>query len=108
MSKPSGNRKNVEISDFYRKHAYKLTSLTKEQEKVINDIVTYRTAELGGHISQCDECGNHKISYNSCRNRHCPKWQSFNKELWIADREQELLPVSTFILSLRFRGFFLL
>jgi len=96
MSKPSGNNKSVEISDIFRNHAHKLTSLTKEQDKVINDIISCRTAELGGHISRCDECGNHEISYNSCRNRHCPKCQSFKKELWIADREQELLPVSYF------------
>ena len=81
MSKPSGKNKSVEISDIFRNHAHKLTSLTKAQEKVINDIISCRTAKLGGHILKCDDCGNHEISYNSCRNRHCPKCQSFKKEL---------------------------
>ena len=96
MSNTSRNRTSVEIADIFREHAQKLSLLSKEQEKVISNIITCRTAELGGHIHECDECGNPQISYNSCRNRHCPKCQSFKKELWIADREQELLPVSYF------------
>ncbi|MBF9016396.1 MULTISPECIES: IS91 family transposase [unclassified Oceanispirochaeta] len=96
MSNLSGKRSSVEIADIFRIHAHKLPSLSWEQEKVINDIIGCRTAILGGHIRKCDECGNPEISYNSCRNRHCPKCQSFKKELWIADREQELLPVSYF------------
>jgi len=48
---------------------------------------------LGGHISACDSCKKEIISYNSCRNRHCPKCQVTNREQWIVDRESELLPV---------------
>ena len=96
MNNRSSKRINLEVADIFREHAHKLSSLSKEQEKVINDIISCRTAELGGHILECDECGNPEISYNSCRNRHCPKCQSFKKELWIADREQELLPVNYF------------
>jgi len=48
---------------------------------------------LGGHISKCSDCGKETISYNSCRNRHCPKCQATNRERWILDRENELLPV---------------
>src|SRR5690606_37643874 len=55
-----------------------------------------RTAALGGHIDACDECGNITISYNSCRNRHCPKCQGRNREDWIKARENELLPVPNF------------
>lgn len=55
-----------------------------------------RTAALGGHIDACDHCGNISISYNSCRNRHCPKCQGKNKEDWIQAREKELLPVPYF------------
>lgn len=55
-----------------------------------------RTAALGGHIDACDECGNITISYNSCRNRHCPKCQGRNREDWIKARENELLPVPYF------------
>lgn len=96
MNNSSTTKPSVEIGDIFRKHAHKLTNLSKEQEKVVNDIITCRTAELGGHVLVCDECGNFEISYNSCRNRHCPKCQSLKKELWIADRERELLPVSYF------------
>ena len=51
---------------------------------------------MGGHIDACDECGNISISYNSCRNRHCPKCQGRNREQWIENRETELLPVPYF------------
>jgi hypothetical protein len=55
-----------------------------------------RTAALGGHIDQCDSCGHLHISYNSCRNRHCPKCQGLNKEMWIIQQEDMLLPVAYF------------
>ena len=55
-----------------------------------------RTAALGGHIDSCDDCGNLTISYNSCRNRHCPKCQGKNREDWINARAGELLPVPYF------------
>ena len=55
-----------------------------------------RTARLGGHVDACDECGHVQISYNSCRNRHCPKCQSQERQRWIRAREQDLLPVSYF------------
>jgi Putative transposase/Transposase zinc-binding domain len=55
-----------------------------------------RTAALGGHIDACDGCGNISISYNSCRNRHCPKCQGHKREEWIQAREAELLPVPYF------------
>ena len=53
-----------------------------------------RTSALGGHIDACDECGNISISYNSCRNRHCPQCQGHKKEEWIRKREADLLPCS--------------
>jgi hypothetical protein len=55
-----------------------------------------RTAKLGGHLDQCDHCGTVKISYNSCRNRHCPKCQSLAKERWLEAREKDLLPTPYF------------
>lgn len=55
-----------------------------------------RTSALGGHIDACDSCGNITISYNSCRNRHCPKCQGNKREEWIQARSQELLPVPYF------------
>ena len=68
MSNLSRNRSSVEIADIFRIHAHKLPSLSREQVKVIKDIIGCRTAKLGGHIRECDECGNPEISYNSCRN----------------------------------------
>ena len=53
-----------------------------------------RTAALGGHIDACDTCGHLRISYNSCRNRHCPKCQGVNKEMFIIEQEELLLPVA--------------
>jgi len=55
-----------------------------------------RTAVLGGHKDQCDTCGHVEISYNSCRNRHCPKCQTLRKEKWIEARVDDLLPIEYF------------
>lgn len=55
-----------------------------------------RTAAMGGHIDACDSCGNIRISYNSCRNRHCPKCQGLKKEMWVIQQEDMLLPVAYF------------
>jgi hypothetical protein len=55
-----------------------------------------RTAVLGGHKDQCDNCGHLEISYNSCRNRHCPKCQTLRKEKWIEARSEDLLPIPYF------------
>jgi len=59
-------------------------------------IKSCRTAALGGHVYKCDTCGEIKISYNSCRNRHCPKCQTFSKEKWIYERSKSLLPTHHF------------
>ena len=55
-----------------------------------------RTAVLGGHKDKCDHCGHVEISYNSCRNRHCPKCQTLRKEKWIEARCKDLLPIEYF------------
>jgi hypothetical protein len=55
-----------------------------------------RTAALGGHTDKCDHCGHLEISYNSCRNRHCPKCQTLRKERWIEARSEDLLPIEYF------------
>jgi hypothetical protein len=60
--------------------------------KVLLAIARCRTAALGGHIDQCTRCGHRAISYNSCRNRHCPKCQAGARDRWLAKRRQELLP----------------
>src|SRR5262244_3176023 len=60
--------------------------------KVLLAIVRCRTAALGGHLDECTRCGHCAISFNSCRNRHCPKCQTAARERWIAARRRELLP----------------
>lgn len=66
------------------------------QVRTLSAIGRCRTAALGGHIDACDACGNVSISYNSCRNRHCPKCQGHKKEQWIQARTADLLPVPYF------------
>src|ERR1700728_4208275 len=60
--------------------------------KVLNAILRCRTAALGGHVDACSGCGHQVISFNSCRNRHCPKCQANSRDRWLAAREKELLP----------------
>ncbi|QSO52865.1 IS91 family transposase [Alicyclobacillus curvatus] len=67
-----------------------------DHQKVIRAIRNCRTAALGGHVDECDECGFVRVSYNSCRNRHCPKCQTLTKERWIEARKDELLNVGYF------------
>jgi len=71
-------------------------SLTWTQLKVLRAIARCRTAALGGHRDQCVRCGHQAISYNSCRNRHCPKCQTNAREKWLCARRRELLPVCYF------------
>jgi len=75
---------------FVRRHGRWLTGL---HLKVLRAIAACRTAALGGHIDQCDRCGQRAISYNSCLNRHCPKCQAAARQRWLAKRSAELLPV---------------
>jgi hypothetical protein len=89
----------IEIQDILNDFGLKFQKehkLSAQQQKAINDISSCRSAALGGHIDQCDLCGHVQISYNSCRNRHCPKCQNLNRERWLFDREQELLDVGYF------------
>jgi len=64
--------------------------------KVLRAIRNCRTQALGGHLDRCSGCGHEAISYNSCRNRHCPKCQTNAREQWLAERSEELLPVPYF------------
>jgi hypothetical protein len=70
------------------------------QQQVMHDIEVCRTAQLGGHAEHCPSCGLERYAYNSCRNRHCPKCQTFAKVQWVEDRKAELLPVPYFHLVL--------
>jgi putative transposase/transposase-like zinc-binding protein len=87
-----------EVADVIRKAGSRFIeryrdSLTWAQLKVLTAIARCRTAALGGHRDQCVRCGHQAISYNSCRNRHCPKCQTNAREKWLRARERELLPV---------------
>ena len=66
------------------------------QLRTLSAIERCRTAALGGHIDACTDCGSILLSYNSCRNRHCPKCQGHKREAWMQARRQELLPVPYF------------
>ena len=87
-----------EIADILNRLGDKLEDLgfNAWQLRTLFALKKCRTSALGGHIDACDECGNISISYNSCRNRHCPKCQGRNREQWIENRETELLPVPYF------------
>lgn len=64
-----------------------------EQRTVVDRILACRTARLGGHVDACDACGYTEISYNSCRNRHCPKCQGSAQAAWLEARQADVLPV---------------
>jgi hypothetical protein len=68
-------------------------TLSGEQHRALRAIASCRTATLGGHKTQCDQCGHEEISYNSCRNRHCPKCHGAAQAAWLAAREREVLDV---------------
>lgn len=92
-------RPSIELADVLRRHAdayREQHGVSAAQHKVIHAIVNCRTAVLGGHVAQCDNCGIEEISYNSCRNRHCPKCQTTKKLRWLEKRKAELLPVDYF------------
>jgi hypothetical protein len=71
-------------------------STLKHHQRVLDAIKICRTAELGGHIDRCVDCGHERISYNSCRNRHCPKCQNTNRERWLLARKEDVLPCTYF------------
>ncbi len=94
--RPSGG---LEVAEIFRQHgpAYRESHRLSHQEfRVMHAIEVCRTALLGGHKDQCDHCGHVEISYNSCRNRHCPKCQTSRKEKWIEARSEDLLPIEYF------------
>jgi hypothetical protein len=88
-----------ELADIVRRYgpAYRRDNrLIGDQRKALNAIEDCRTSELGGHAQSCRRCGYKRYSYNSCRNRHCPKCQTLTKARWIEDRKAELLPAPYF------------
>ena len=85
-----------EVADIVQLYgdSYRQThAVSPGQQRVLEAIAVCRTAQLGGHVEQCPKCGFERYAYHSCRNRHCPKCQSFTKAQWVADRQADLLPV---------------
>jgi predicted Zn-ribbon and HTH transcriptional regulator len=92
------SRPSLEVADIFRGHgpAWRRANaghVSLGQLKVMSAIERCRTAALGGHVARCEKCAYTQISYNSCRNRHCPKCQAAAAKDWLAAREADLLPV---------------
>jgi ssDNA-binding Zn-finger/Zn-ribbon topoisomerase 1 len=95
------SRPALEVADIFRGHgpAWRKANaghVSLGQLKVMSAIESCRTAALGGHVARCEKCSHTLIAYNSCRNRHCPKCQGAAAREWLAEREDELLPVPYF------------
>jgi len=98
-AKPDKKQKPVELADIFNQYGESYCQshqLSMEQHKVLNAVRNCRTKALGGHVLQCDQCGELSNAYNSCRNRHCPKCQILAQARWLQAREKELLPVEYF------------
>jgi hypothetical protein len=91
----------LEVAEVFREFAPAFLNRYGEvfspgQRRVLGDVARCRTAELGGHIEECDQCAHRRPAYNSCRNRHCPKCQAASRAQWLQQRSAELLPVEYF------------
>jgi len=75
---------------FYSRYEQSYTPST-QQAKASSDILRCRTAALGGHVFECEECGHKAVRYNSCRNRHCPLCQGVTKAVWVDERSKDIL-----------------
>ncbi len=89
-------RSALEVADIFREHGptwreAQRGHLSLAQLKVMSAITQCRTAALGGHVLRCDRCGQDEVSYNSCRNRHCPKCQGGAAKRWLGWREADQL-----------------
>src|SRR5215831_15492891 len=94
-------RSRLEVADVFRRYGEAFrqrygASLSGAQRRVMTAIELCRTAALGGHVEKCNHCDHQRNSYNSCRDRHCPKCQSLARAEWLEKRESELLNVPYF------------
>jgi hypothetical protein len=92
-------RPRYEVADVVRLHGEdyrRAYAASAAKERVLKNIAACRTEVLGGHVDVCDSCATTRISYNSCRDRHCPKCQAPKRAKWLAERLQRLLPVPYF------------
>jgi hypothetical protein len=91
-------RPPFEVADIVRQHGERFLEMhrawvTGQQRCVLRAVAQCRTAALGGHRDRCDACAHQALSYNSCRDRHCPKCLTAARNAWVSARERELLPV---------------
>jgi hypothetical protein len=92
-------KQRLEVADIFRTHIGDYQNqyrLWPQHKKIVSDLLNCRTAHLGGYVERCNTCGTLRITYHSCRNRHCPKCQHMPRERWLEKRKDELLPVSYF------------
>jgi hypothetical protein len=95
VEQPAG-RPRLEVADILRAHGDEYRRdhrVSARQQSVLRHLVDCRTAALGGHVDRCTNCERVRISYNSCRDRHCPKCQSLRQAEWLEARRQHLLPI---------------
>lgn len=92
-------RPRFDMADLVRRHRAELEighRLSIQQRRVLTAMTLCRTAALGGHVEVCEHGDYERISYNSCRNRHCPKCQALAQEKWIVGRSEAILPIPHF------------
>jgi hypothetical protein len=94
-------REGLEVADVFRHFGPAFcdqhgVSLSSARRHAMTALESCRTAALGGHVEQCGDCGHQRISFNSCRNRNCPKCQGLARAKWVEDRQAELLDVPYF------------
>jgi hypothetical protein len=89
----------LQVADILRNHVadyQKAYPLWSEHQKIVSDLLNCRTPHLGGRVERCDNCGALRVTFHSCRNRHCPTCQHMPREQWLDKRKEEILPVGYF------------
>jgi hypothetical protein len=89
-------RPPLEVADLIREHGAEFRRThgrSPAQDRVLSALVQCRTSALGGHVEECNRCGERQVAYNSCRNRHCPKCQGREAAEWVEAQGEHLLPV---------------
>lgn len=94
----------IEIADIFRLHGPQYLAkfghrILPSHRRVIRDIMRCRTEALGGQLYLCDDCTTFRYSFHSCKNRHCPKCQNDQANLWLRKQESLLLPIQQFMLT---------
>jgi hypothetical protein len=99
MTTPTSERPALEVAEVIRQDGEAFLErygggLSTVQRQALRDLARCRTAALGGHVERCLDCGQERIAYNSCRNRHCPKCQALARAHWLDRQAEHLLPVA--------------